>query len=318
MDNKEEYIQFCQKEENIPLFLQPWWLDAVTIPDGKHWDVLLAKNESNQIQAVLPFVTGKKFGLKFAVMPQLTQYTGVWIKEIQTKNSAHDLSRQHRLQKDLINQLKQLNISFFELKFPLTYKDWLPFYWAGYNQQTCYTYRLQNISDTKKIFNDLFSCKRRKIYKAQEKFHVEYSMATEEFYELRNKQLYAQGKKSILSKRLIYSVINASVQKKQGIISKAIDDKGNILAAIFVVYDKNSAYQIITAIDPKYKYTEASTFVVWETIQKLSKITNSWDFCGSMIEEVECFKRQFGATQMPYFKITKYIKPIAIFKSLIQ
>ena len=35
---------------------------------------------------------------------------------------------------------------------------------------------------------------------------------------------------------------------------------------------------------------------------------------GSMIEDVEYSNRQFGATQIPYFQITKSIKSIGILK----
>ncbi len=317
MNNKEQYIQFCKNEENIPLFLQPWWLDAVTQPDGKKWDVLLAKNKSNEIEAVLPFVTGKKFGLKYAVMPQLTQYTGVWIKNKINENYYDRLKRERNLQNNLIVKLNKLKLSFFELKFPLTFTNWLPFYWAGYDQQTCYTYRLEDISDTNKVFSKLFHVKRTKIRKAQKNMlNVEYSMSADSFYKLRCKELSTQGKKNICSKQLIYSIINTSLQREQGIIVSAVDEKGNTHAAIFVVWDRNCAYPIISTVNPNYRDTGASAFVEWEAIKKLSSKTLSWDFGGSMIENVELSFRQFGAIQTPYFKIRKYIKPLAILKEI--
>lgn len=318
MNNKEQYIQFCQKEENLPLFLQPWWLDAVTQPDGKQWDVLLARNKHKDIAAVLPFVTGKKFCLKYAVMPQLTQYTGVWIKDKINEKNAKRISREKHLQNSLIEQLNETKISFFELNFPLTYTNWQPFCWAGYKQETCYTYRFEDISDTGKIFSMFFPCKQRQIRKAQKILHVDYSMSADKFYELRCKHLSAQKKENILSKRFICNIINTSLERKQGIIVSAIDEKGDTHAAVFVVYDKNCAYQIITAVNPGYKDTGGSTYVVLEAIKKLSKVTKAYDFCGSMHEEVEYSNRQFGTIQTPYFKISKYIKPIEFLKLLIK
>lgn len=318
MDNKEQYIQFCKQEQNIPLFLQPWWLDAVTQPDAKQWEVLLAKNKNNEIEAVLPFVAGKKFGLKYAVMPQISQYAGVWIKGKINENNAKRISREKHLQNSLIKQLNRMKISFFELKFPLTYTNWLPFYWAGYTQQTCYTYRFEDIHDTDKIFSMFFPCKQRQIRKAQKILQVEYSMTANEFYELRCKHLSAQGKKSVYSKQLICNVINTSLERKQGIIASAVDNKRNIHAAVFIVWDKNCAYQFITAISPEYRDTGASTLIVWDAIKKLSKTTKSWDFTGSMVEEVEYSVRQFGAKQIPYFQISKYVKPIVVFKTIIH
>ena len=37
----------------------------------------------------------------------------------------------------------------------------------------------------------------------------------------------------------------------------------------------------------------------------MSKVTQRFDFAGSMIKSVERFLRGFGATQVPYFAITK-------------
>lgn len=117
---------------------------------------------------------------------------------------------------------------------------------------------------------------------------------------------------------MVCNVINTARQRKQGVIVRATDEKGNTHAAVFVVYDKNSAYELLTAISPEYRDTGASTFVVWEAIKKLSKVTKIWDFAGSMLEEVEHSNRQFGTVQTPYFKISKYIKPIEFLKLLIK
>ena len=44
MTNKEKYTIFCEQNDFVPIFSQPWWMDAVCI-DG-YWDVLLyEKNE---------------------------------------------------------------------------------------------------------------------------------------------------------------------------------------------------------------------------------------------------------------------------------
>ena len=127
MSDKEAYILFCEQTPALPLFLQPWWLDAVTIPDGKEWEVLLARNKQGEIEAVMPFVTGKKWGMRYVVTPQLTQYTGVWIKDIDGESTTERLSREKRLQNDIIGQLEAMRIAFFDVKFPLNYTYWSPF-----------------------------------------------------------------------------------------------------------------------------------------------------------------------------------------------
>jgi hypothetical protein len=40
MTNKERYTQWVGEQEYIPIYMTPWWLDAVCA--GKEWDVLFA------------------------------------------------------------------------------------------------------------------------------------------------------------------------------------------------------------------------------------------------------------------------------------
>ena len=46
MSNKERYRIWVEGQESLPIFLQPWWLDAVCA--GKEWDVLLFYEEVQQ------------------------------------------------------------------------------------------------------------------------------------------------------------------------------------------------------------------------------------------------------------------------------
>lgn len=54
--NKQEYRQFCEQTPDMPVFLQPWWLDAVYCED---WDALLYKEKDN-ILAAMPYGRHKK------------------------------------------------------------------------------------------------------------------------------------------------------------------------------------------------------------------------------------------------------------------
>ena len=47
MTNKERYIEWVASLEYVPIFMQPWWMDAVCA--GKEWDVLLAEDSEGQI-----------------------------------------------------------------------------------------------------------------------------------------------------------------------------------------------------------------------------------------------------------------------------
>ncbi len=313
MSEKEAYIAFCAQTPELPLFLQPWWLDAVTCPDHKEWELLLACNKQGETEAVLPFVTGTRLGLRYALTPQLTQYTGVWIKEVEGETVTERLSRAKRLQNDLIAQLEAKKIAFFDLKFPLTYRYWLPFYWAGYRQETHYTYRIEDLSDLKQVFAGFDYSKQKQIRKAQEAgIVIDFEMRADELYDLQCAQLDERGSKDVLSRELVRSVVNESRKRGQGLIARAKDPEGNTHAAVFVVWDEHSAWELISAIHPDYRASGASTLVVWEAMQRVAAKTKAWDFEGSMIEAVENSFRLFGGVPVPYYEIYKKTKLIQL------
>lgn len=314
MSAKDAYIKFCT-QEYVPLFLQPWWLNAVTQPDNKQWNVILAYDKLGNIQAAMPYLYGRKLWIKYVLTPQLTQYTGVWIKDIQAESTSERLSREKHLQGELIRQLETMCLDFFEVRFPLTYQNWLPFYWAGYQQETHYTYRIEDLCDTGSIFKRFDYAKQKQIHKAEQAgLCIDFDMCADEFYELHRLQWGYIGKRDVLSRALVKSVIECSRRREQGMIVRAKDADGNTHAAIFVVWDKHSAYDLMSAIHPAYRSSGASTLVVWEAMKKLKDTTQSWDFEGSMIETVENSFRQFGATPTPYFQISKYSKIISLFR----
>ena len=77
-------------------------------------------------------------------------------------------------------------------------------------------------------------------------------------------------------------------------------------AAIYLVWDKYSAYYLIGGSDPKLRNSGATSLALWEAICFASTVTKSFDFEGSMIESVERFFRGFGGNQVSYFHIWKF------------
>jgi hypothetical protein len=74
---------------------------------------------------------------------------------------------------------------------------------------------------------------------------------------------------------------------------------------IYIAYDDNCAYYLISGSDPDYRSSGALSYLLWEAISDASKRVDRFDFEGSMLENVEKFIRGFGAHQKPYHKISK-------------
>ena len=58
----------------------------------------------------------------------------------------------HKVCAKLIEQLPKK--ALFQQNFHYNFTDWLPYYWAGFEQSTRYSYVLENLSDLEQVFNN--------------------------------------------------------------------------------------------------------------------------------------------------------------------
>jgi hypothetical protein len=61
---------------------------------------------------------------------------------------------------------------------------------------------------------------------------------------------------------------------------------------------------MMTGSDPALRASGAVSLCFWEAIQHASRVTQRFDFSGSMVEPIERYLRAFGAAQMPYFRLS--------------
>ena len=86
-----------------------------------------------------------------------------------------------------------------------------------------------------------------------------------------------------------------------------------------MIWDAETAYDLISTIDPEYRNSGAASLAVYEIIKyvKTQGITG-FDFEGSMIEGVENSFRKFGTVQTPYFFICKIMTKNPLLRILID
>jgi lipid II:glycine glycyltransferase (peptidoglycan interpeptide bridge formation enzyme) len=299
-ENKTIYREYCRTKQNLPVFLYDWWLDAVCGHDN--WDVSLVRNDSELI-AFMPYYLKKVLFFNISVMPQLTQFLGPWI------NYPNDLKLSNRaeFEKKMMNELivNLPDCDHFEQNFHFSVKNWLPFYWKGYSQTTRYTYIIEDLTNADRIFENFSPGKRKNIRKAEETVEVRYDLSAEEFYSHHKKTLASQGMNISYSEELFKKIYDAAYSQKSGRTIYAADTNGNIHSALFVIWSKYSAYDLISSIDQDYKSSESASLLVWEMIKYLSGKSYRFDFEGSMIESVERSFRQFGTEQKAYFNVSR-------------
>ena len=302
--NKRKYRELCRNEHSIPIFSRDWWLDAAA--GENNWDVIICEDKDKNVVASLPYLIKKKYFLCSLSMPALTKYLGIWFKYPENQKYANRLSYEKKLAYEIIAKLPKYHKFYQNFHFDI--ENWLPFFWKGFEQRTYYTYILQNINAEAKIWNKLQTNIRTDIKKAINKYKIRIreGLAIEDFIHLNELIFEKKGAKVPYPNDLIRKIDSVCLQKNARKIFYGIDDENRIHSAIYIVYDENTAYYIMGGRNPNYTNSGANTLALWEAIKKISEVVGTFDFEGSMIENIEHYFRSFGSIQKPYFNIYKY------------
>lgn len=297
----DKYRIFCTQEPSIPLFSQAWWLDA-TAGEGA-WDVALVE-KGDSIVAAMPYMSRKRYGFTLLGQPPLTQTLGPWLRETQGKSSTKLAQHKDWLQA-LIAQLPPF--AHFTQNWHWKMGNWLPFYWAGYQQTTRYTYILHALGDEPTLWQGLRENIRTDIKKAGNRFHlrVRDDLTVNDFLLLNRMTFVRQDMALPYNEAFVHQLDQACAARQARKIFIAEDEQGRRHAGVYIVWDGNSAYYLMGGGDPELRNSGATSLCMWEAIKFAATVTQRFDFEGSMIEPVEKFFRAFGAQQTPYFTVSK-------------
>lgn len=312
MTSKEKYREFCKKEKDIPIFSKDWWLD--TVCQESDWDVVLFE-KGGEIWASLPYQKTKKAIFEIITMPKLTQTMGVYIKYPPKQKYYKKLSWEKEVMEILISNLPK--VDYFSQNFDHSITNWLPFYWAGFEQTTRYTYIIENISieELEKNFETDIRRRRRKAYEIGIKI-IE-SEDIETFYKL-NTMTFARKNIGISYSFEFVKNLFENCKENSAVKMYFAKYQDEVIAVNFLVYDDNTVYYLMGGIDPSKKDLGAMDAIQFESIKFALESGRRFDFEGSMIESIEKYFRSFGAIQTPYFSISKTNSKLLKIRKLIK
>lgn len=306
------YEQLCHKTKDIPLFFQPWWLDAVAPGKWEPWVAI----QGGEPVGIWPIVEARKGIFRGAGMPLLTPFLGLWLFYPSIISNYHKLSLEEKTINAFLKQFKPVN--FFEQVMPTYLSNWLPWYWNGYQQTIRYTYQLE-LQDPKIAWENLSGKMRREIRHAEKIVGLKKGGESRIIYENVGKSLQKNGKNWIASPLLVDKLFQEAKSRQCGEQYYACDKDGNIHAAVWVVWDQSTAYLLARGGDARLMRSGAMKYLVWAIIEKFSGRVSKIDFVGSQLKPVERFIRHFGAKQTPMHFIYRYdSKLLSLAKSLQQ
>lgn len=303
MTNKERYTEWVAKQEYVPLFMQPWWMDAVCA--GKQWDVLLAEDETGEIIGAMPYLLRKRAWFKYIVMPQQTQIGGVWV----TPEATADKWKTAEVCRIIKEQMDQMGLAYY-------YQQYLPgslcvdaMRGLGFKTKERVTYRVEDLSDLDALIASFSKNKKRQLQKALS-LHIERGMEIEDFYRFHSHCLASRKRKISYSREFLLVLERKAKRLGQCEILSVCNADGQVYAAAFLVWDKHYMYYLIPAYDPAFGDSGAGALLALEAIKLAREKQVRFDFEGSMERGTAKHYKQFGSTPTTYYSVEKYYKPI--------
>lgn len=301
--NKVDYLTLCETEKNLPIFMQPWWLQAVCGNDME-WEAALSKDKNEQITAVLMYCKKKKWGFRIITVPYLTKYLGVWIRPSATNRSSKDsqLYEQDILKK-LISQIPHCHKLTLQLHFNT--QDWSPFYWANFKQTTRYTQILSDLTDKETLYSQLSTDVQRNIKKANAQLTIQTTDNFDLFWQTHNAVFERQKMKNPIPLSIWHNVETAAKAKKQRCIYISVDDKHQVQGTLYLIWDNQIAYILASGSTEMGRKSGVMSQLIWHAISDSVGVVESVDFLGSMLPQIELFNRRFNTEKKAYHVITK-------------
>ena len=274
------------------LFEQPWWLDIVA--PGR-WKEAVVKNEAGEPTARMPYILAEN-RIK---MPPMTQNLGIWM--------APEVKKDYGQQKAAINEIfSQLPpCRTVELRLSPVNDYVLPFHWLGCRMEPGFTYRLTDLSDCGRLYQEFNKTAKKNIKYARNKTSIYSETRPETLLGMLDKTFEAQKRKNPMDKGLVRRIVETCDATGHGKYLEARDPEGNVHSCAYFVYDKQVCYYLFGASDSRFRSSGAQSLVLWEGIQFAAQHSRVFDFEGSMVEGIENFFRQFGGVCTPYYTVSR-------------
>ena len=309
MTNKERYTAWCAEQPDLPVFMQPWWMDAVCA--GKGWDVLLYVHpRTEQILAALPYLTGKRLWMHFVLMPQQTQIGGIWL-DYSLRNDDGSVWDKETLQTIcdyMAEQLAQMGLHYYYQHYPVGSPCPEFMKARGMRIRERVTYRVEDLSDMDAVVKRFSRNKQRQLRKAQGLVVHRGELNAEQFYYFHCRCLETRHKTISYSREFLMVLERKTRRNGCSEIISLTDRDGNLYAAAYVVWDKQMMHYLIAACAPEQKDSGAMARLVLECMRLAREVGVAFDFEGSMIPGVAKSFRQFGASAATYFSVERFYR----------
>lgn len=283
----------------MSIFHSTWWLDAAA-PGLWRESVVIASD--GRVRARWPYVVERRRGLTWLSAPPLTPRLGPLVMLTETQRTRR-ISEQKELLLALADQLPPHDVLFQNFHPAVDY--WLPLSWRGFTQTTLFSYTLDDLSDLDAIWTGFTQRVRSSVKKAKKSLTVQSGVGSRLLYDVVSDTLRSNGTSIPFSRDTLRHVHDTCMERRQGRVFSAHNRDGDLIAALFLVWDEDTAYYMLGGANEEARHHGAPSLLLWEAIQFAATVTKQFDFEGSRIESIEDYFRSFGGLPIPYSQVER-------------
>lgn len=299
---KQRYLELSQRDMDIPIYSQPWWMDSMCGEDG--WDVYLI-GEGMDIKASFVYRIIEADGKKKICRALLTQNNGIYIRYPKDQGIISRQKYEENLMDEILDYIESLGLDSYEQQHHFRLTNWLPFFWRYYSETVKYTYLIDDTSDMETVRSNYSTNARKLINKAKRYVHITEMTDAEEFYRVNSLTFLRQCEEMPYSYEEFLTLYEACRTHDCVKLLGAVDDENHVHAVAFIMWDNNYLYFLLNGTDPDYKMYQGNFLLIDACIEEAHKLKKSFDFEGSVIRPVNHAFREFGGIPTPYFRIFK-------------
>lgn len=300
-DKFDEWDKFTESSQQGSVFNKSWYLQNIY----KNFDIHVVRDPNKKIVAGMIFGYHNK--TKWIIFNR-SLHSGILFIDFSSYKESKKNSLIIEWTYLLINSMPK--VLFYYSNFHYSFDNWVPFLWKGYEQYTRYTYIIDNSLSIEQVFNNFSRSLRKEIGYAKkytdgvlcEKENLDYK---KDFYKLLKSVYDRQNKKAPMTFKRFCMYDDMLNEKKCRRIFFASHD-GQIVSALYIVYDSDSAYLIMSGTLSEFRQYNHKSLLVYEAIKYFNEAgIKYFDFEGSIMKNVEIYNRKFGGKYQPYYVITK-------------
>jgi len=293
MTNKEKYRSRAPLWSQLPVFYQPWWLDAVC----RSWEVALMENDED-ILAVYPYSIEKKMGITLIRPTPLTVFSGPLVLD-------KKIIRQDTLITGLLEQLPAPGYLYFNTMPSAAIPGYPEL--AGFEKKERITYQIALDTTEAELFRNLEGKRRNDIRKAMNELRVDTTaLNASEFSAWQDKMFRDKQVKNPYSVSFLEKVFQAASVQNASLSLSAVDDQGRCYGAAWFLYDQEVMYYMLSATHPQYRHRGAISLLIWHALLQANDMgLKIFDFEGSQDPGIANFFRKFGGQQKKYYSFEK-------------